>query len=99
MKDLNSPFKMEHFGYKHIGCNQFSDPFHQKAKKIFCAPKLGVQLVWVGGLHGGVGSGLTRKRPSWTLLCLCTTLKILSHEGCLAGMTGGKCMGARVTNV
>ena len=50
MKDLNSPFKMEHFEYNHILT------LSRKAQKFFqglLAPKLAVpfchKLLWVGG--------------------------------------------------
>ena len=56
MKDLNSPFKMEHFGYKHIGWNQFSDPF-TKVPKIFRVPfgaQIGCSLLPQIGVDLGV---------------------------------------------
>ena len=55
MKDLSSPFKWEHFGYKNIGWNPFPDPFTKGQK--FCwvplVPKLVVQI-WCGLRAGGL---------------------------------------------
>ena len=60
INDLNSPFKLEHFEYIHIGWNQFFN-LSPKAKKNsrHCwrplAVPYGHRLVWVGGLEGGGG--------------------------------------------
>ena len=47
-KDLDSPFKMKHFGHKQIEWNQFPDPFTNSPKFVPCCHK----LVWVGGSRG-----------------------------------------------
>ena len=75
MKDLNSPSKLEHFGYKHIGWNQFSDPITKGSKKKILGavgaqtgcpllPQMGVGWrAWRGKWGGGGGwSSLTHKR-------------------------------------
>ena len=60
MKDLNSPFKMEHFGEKHVGRHQFYLPLAPKLTVPYCH-----KLVWVGGSKGaGVHS-----MHGWQLLC------------------------------
>ena len=72
MKDLNSPFKMEHkqgMEYEHIEWNKFSDPFTkaEKNSRLPLPPKLAIPcchtLVWVGGSREGERGGVVEIRP------------------------------------
>ena len=64
MKDLNSPFKLEHFGCKHMGWNQFSNPFTKGQKNFWGWWLFPIATDWcgLGGPEGvvGWGGGLAR---------------------------------------
>ena len=47
MRGLNSPFKLEHFGDKHTGSNQFYDPFTKGSPGLSYFMNFLQQKIWI----------------------------------------------------